>query len=80
MRFQSAQLDAYLTDGLWLRLAATANRAMAVLAAGLRELDIELLHEPDVNMLFVACPTPRPAPGATPTSASTTWAVAWCGS
>ena len=35
MRFQSAQLDAYLTDGLWLRLAATANRAMAVLAAGL---------------------------------------------
>ena len=29
MRFQSAQLDAYLTDGLWLRLAATANAAMA---------------------------------------------------
>ena len=56
MRFQSAQLDAYLTDGLWLRLGATANRAMAVLAAGLRELDVELLNEPDVNMLFVRLP------------------------
>jgi threonine aldolase len=56
MRFQSAQLDAYLTDGLWLRLAGTANRAMAVLAAGLRALDVELLNEPDVNMLFVRLP------------------------
>ena len=56
MRFQSAQLIAYLTDGLWLRLAGTANRAMAVLAAGLRELDVELLNEPDVNMLFVRLP------------------------
>ena len=27
MRYQSAQLDAYLTDGLWLRLAALANGA-----------------------------------------------------
>ena len=61
MRFQSAQLDAYLTDGLWLRLAATANRAMAILAAGLRELDVELLNEPDVNMLFVRLPDGRGA-------------------
>ncbi|MET0326588.1 MAG: beta-eliminating lyase-related protein [Ilumatobacteraceae bacterium] len=56
MRFQSAQLDAYLADGLWLRLAATANRSMAVLAAGLRELDVELLNEPDVNMVFARLP------------------------
>jgi threonine aldolase len=52
MRFQSAQLEAYLADGLWLRLAAQANSAMARLAAGLRHLGVELLAEPDVNMLF----------------------------
>ena len=56
MRYQSAQLDTYLTDGLWLRLAATANRAMAVLIAGLRDLEVELLNEPDVNMLFLRLP------------------------
>ena len=36
MRFQSVQLEAYLTDGLWLRLAVQANAAMARLAGGLR--------------------------------------------
>ena len=50
MRFQSAQLDAYLTDGLWLRLAATANEAMARLATGLAELGVEPVHQPAVNM------------------------------
>jgi threonine aldolase len=53
MRFQSAQLDAYLTDGLWLRLAATANAAMATIATGLHKLGLELLHEPHANMAFV---------------------------
>jgi threonine aldolase len=52
MRFQSAQLVAYLTDGLWLRLAQRANDAMAQLSAGLRALDVELLAEPEANMLF----------------------------
>jgi threonine aldolase len=52
MRFQSAQLLAYLTDGLWLRLAAAANAAMVTLAAGLRDLGIELVAEPAVNMVF----------------------------
>jgi threonine aldolase len=52
MRFQSAQLIAYLTDGLWLRLARRANAAMTRLAVGLRRLGVELLDEPDVNMLF----------------------------
>jgi len=56
MRFQSAQLDAYLTDGLWLRLAATANEAMAIIVAGLRELDVVLLEEPQANMAFVRVP------------------------
>ena len=46
MRFQSAQLDAYLTDGLWLRLAATANAGMARLAAGLASMGIAPDHGP----------------------------------
>jgi threonine aldolase len=52
MRFQSAQLDAYLTDGLWLGLARTANEAMARLTAGLAELGITPVHDPAVNMGF----------------------------
>jgi threonine aldolase len=52
MRFQSAQLDAYLTDGLWLRLARAANEAMARLTAGLAELGVTPLHEPAANMGF----------------------------
>jgi threonine aldolase len=52
MRFQSAQLIAYLTDDLWLRLAGHANAAMTRLAIGLRGLGVELLNEPDVNMVF----------------------------
>lgn len=53
MRFQSAQVIAYLTDGLWLRLAGNANAQMQRLAAGLRELGADFVNRPDVNMLFV---------------------------
>jgi threonine aldolase len=56
MRFQSAQLEAYLTDGLWLRLARQSNEMMTHLAAGLRGAGAELLNEPEVNMLFVRLP------------------------
>jgi len=52
MRFQSVQLLAYLTDGLWLRLAQRANGAMVGLSAGLRNLNVEFLAEPQANMLF----------------------------
>jgi threonine aldolase len=52
MRFQSVQLTAYLTNGLWLHLAQHANEAMSRFAAGLQALDIEFLNSPDVNMLF----------------------------
>lgn len=52
MRFQSAQLIAYLEDDLWLRLAARSNAAMARLAAGLAALGVEFANRPDVNMLF----------------------------
>jgi threonine aldolase len=52
MRFQSAQLIAYLTDGLWLRLAAHSNRQMERLAAGLAVSGVAFVNRPDVNMLF----------------------------
>lgn len=55
MRFQSAQLVRYLSDGLWLRNARVANDAMARLAAGLRDIaGVSLLHDVDVNMAFVS--------------------------
>lgn len=56
MRYQSAQLEAYLSDDLWLRSARRANQAMAQLAAGLAGLGVELTNRPDVNMVFVRVP------------------------
>ena len=53
MRYLSAQLDAYLAGGAWLRRAADANAAMRVLATGLRGHGVELLDEPAANMAFV---------------------------
>lgn len=50
-RFLSAQMEAYLSDGLWLRLAAQANAMGQRLVNGLRERQA---HVPpaDANMLF----------------------------
>jgi threonine aldolase len=57
MRFQSAQVTAYLTDDLWLRLAGTSNRRMAALAAELDAMDgVRLVERVDVNMAFVELP------------------------
>lgn len=53
MRFQSAQLDAYLTDSLWLRLAGSANAAMARLAAGLERSGLDFVARPEANIAFV---------------------------
>ncbi|MET8795008.1 low specificity L-threonine aldolase [Nocardia sp. NPDC004568] len=57
MRFQSAQLDAYLTDGLWLRNAAHANTMAARLGAGLAAVPgVDLLHAVEANILFCRLP------------------------
>jgi len=56
MRFQSAQLLAYLTDRLWLRNAAHANARMAELGAGLERLGVELVGSPQANLAFAALP------------------------
>ena len=52
MRFQSAQLISYLTDGTWLHTAANSNARMADLWRGLAKLGVEFVNSPDVNMLF----------------------------
>ncbi len=52
-RFLAAQFDAYLTDGLWLRLAAQANAMGTRLAEGLaRRNDVSQLHPVQANMMF----------------------------
>lgn len=59
MRFLSAQLEAYLQDGLWLRLAGHANRMASRLAEGLTDLPgAALAHPVDANEVFVALPEP----------------------
>ncbi len=61
MRFQSAQVAAYLTGGLWLRLASGSNARMAELVAGLEPLasyGVRLQERVDVNMAFVELPEP----------------------
>ncbi len=57
MRFLSAQLEAYLADGLWLRLAAHANRLAARLSVGLAALPgARLRHPTEANEVFVELP------------------------
>ncbi|MDQ0578413.1 threonine aldolase family protein [Streptomyces rishiriensis] len=59
MRFQTAQLDAYLTDGLWLRNAAHANTMAERLGTGLKAIPgADLLHAVEANILFCRLPQP----------------------
>jgi threonine aldolase len=54
MRFLSAQLDAYLADGLWLRNARHANAMAARLGQGLAGLPgARLVHPVEANEVFV---------------------------
>lgn len=58
MRFLSAQIDAMLQDGLWLKLAGRANAAAARLADGLRTVPgMSLEHPVETNELFVRLPS-----------------------
>ena len=57
MRFVSAQLEAYVDDGLWLRLARHANVQASRLAAGLAALPgVELLIPAEANEVFARLP------------------------
>lgn len=58
-RYLSAQMHAYLTDDLWLRLARQANAMGARLASGLLGVDgVQMQHPVAANMMF-----PEWAPG-----------------
>ncbi|WP_460062713.1 threonine aldolase family protein [Streptomyces sp. YKOK-I1] len=52
-RFQAAQVDAYLADGLWLRNAGHANAMAARLQDGFKALpEVGLLGVADANIVF----------------------------
>lgn len=56
-RYLSAQMEAYLEDGLWLDMARTANARAARLAAGLsRAPGLRLEHPVEANEVFAAWP------------------------
>jgi threonine aldolase len=55
MRFLSAQLEAYLTDDLWLRNARHANAMAKRLAEGIAGR-FEIIHPVDANIVFVRLP------------------------
>ncbi len=53
-RFLSAQMQAYLTDDLWLDLANTANNRAAQLSSGLLGIEgANLSHPVQANMVFM---------------------------
>ena len=57
MRFISAQLEAYVQGGLWLRLAGQANAMARRLADGIVGLPgVRLLHPVEINEIFAAMP------------------------
>ena len=57
MRFVSAQLEAYLTNDLWLKHAGRANALAARLAAGLRGIEgIEIAYPVEANAVFASVP------------------------
>ncbi len=57
MRFIAAQFDAYLKDGLWLRLATHANARARELSLGLSTIDgVEVSYPTEINEVFVTFP------------------------
>ncbi len=56
-RYLSAQMQAYLADGLWLDMARSANTRCGQLADGLRGHNaVEMLFEPQANIIFFQMP------------------------
>ncbi|MFQ1701475.1 threonine aldolase family protein [Loktanella agnita] len=56
-RFLSAQMQAYLADGLWLDMARAANTRCTQLAAGLRDHNTaQMLFAPQANIIFFQMP------------------------
>ena len=58
MRFASAQLIAYVENGLWLGMAGASNNVAARIAAGLREIPAARLLAPvEANEIFLQLPS-----------------------
>jgi threonine aldolase len=57
-RFIAAQIEAYLTDGLWLKLARHANAMADRLAGGLAAAGLAPVWPVEANEVFVALPRP----------------------
>jgi threonine aldolase len=58
MRFASAQLMAYVENGLWLEMAGASNKMAAHIAAGLREIPAARLLAPvEANEIFLQLPS-----------------------
>ncbi|MEM6466968.1 MAG: beta-eliminating lyase-related protein, partial [Pseudomonadota bacterium] len=56
-RYLSAQMQGYLRDGLWKRVAAATNAKAARMIEGLRGVpEFEFLFEPEANMIFATLP------------------------
>ena len=56
-RFLGAQMEAFLSGGLWLDLARRANASAARLAKGLAQLPgVRFVWPPEVNEVFVVAP------------------------
>ena len=56
-RFLSAQMQAYLADGLWLDMARAANARCAQLAEGLRSHNaVQMQFDPQANIIFFQMP------------------------
>ena len=59
LRYLSCQFTAYLTDSLWLRNAAHANRMAKILYAGLKGLPgVHFTQKVESNQLFLTMPRP----------------------
>lgn len=55
-RYLSAQMDAYLTNNLWLNMAGHANSMAQALAHGIVEKGGRIVHPTDANMVFATLP------------------------
>lgn len=57
-RYLTAQMQGYLTGGVWLKTAQQANENAAYLAAQLKDLGVKLDYPPEANVIF--CQLPKP--------------------
>lgn len=55
-RFLAAQMNAYLSDNLWLTSAQTANANATYLASGLEALGADFLGPVEANIIFASLP------------------------